>query len=94
VFSPCVTYNKVNTYDWFKEHLINLNEIEGYDTSSREMAMETLIEHESLVKGIVYQDKERPSYQDLANGYAEQSLAYSDIELHPSHFNKLMREFM
>src|SRR5699024_11222280 len=21
VFSPCVTYNKVNTYDWFKDNL-------------------------------------------------------------------------
>ncbi|SDH68041.1 2-oxoacid:ferredoxin oxidoreductase subunit beta [Alteribacillus bidgolensis] len=94
VFSPCVTYNKVNTYDWFKEHLISLNEIEEYDPSSREMAMETIIEHESLVKGIIYQDKERPSYQDLANGYAEQPLAHSDIELHPNHFDKLMSEFM
>lgn len=94
VFSPCVTYNKVNTYDWFKEHLISLKEIEGYDSSNREMAMKTLIEHESLVTGIIYQDKERPSYQDLAKGYAEQSLAHSNLELDPNHFNKLMREFM
>ncbi|MDQ0243770.1 2-oxoglutarate ferredoxin oxidoreductase subunit beta [Bacillus fengqiuensis] len=94
VFSPCVTYNKVNTYDWFKEHLVSLKEMEGYDPSNREMAMQTLIEHESLVTGIIYQDKERPSYQDLAKGYAEQSLAHSNIELNPNHFNKLMREFM
>lgn len=94
VFSPCVTYNKVNTYDWFKEHLTNLNEIEAYDSSSREMAMGTLIEHESLVKGIIYQDKERQSYQDLANGYAEQSLAHSNIDLHTSYFEKMMTEFM
>ncbi len=94
VFSPCVTYNKVNTYDWFKEHLVGLKDIDGYDPSNREMAMKTLIEHESLVTGIIYQDKERLSYQDLVNGYAEQSLAHSDIELHPDHFDKLMREFM
>ncbi|MFP3846519.1 2-oxoacid:ferredoxin oxidoreductase subunit beta [Priestia filamentosa] len=94
VFSPCVTYNKVNTYDWFKEHLTNLTEIEDYDSSSRELAMETLIEHESLVKGIIYQDKERQSYQDLANGYAEQPLAHSNINLHTSYFEKLMTEFM
>ncbi|MGK9184804.1 2-oxoacid:ferredoxin oxidoreductase subunit beta [Priestia filamentosa] len=94
VFSPCVTYNKVNTYDWFKEHLTSLNEIEAYDSSSREMAMETLIEHESLVKGIIYQDKERQSYQDLANGYAEQPLAHSNIELYPNHFERLMSEFI
>ena len=26
VFSPCVTYNKRNSYDWFKEHLVELPE--------------------------------------------------------------------
>ena len=34
------------------------------------------------------------SYQDLANGYAEQPLAHSNIELHPQHFEKLMSEFI
>ncbi len=31
VFSPCVTYNKINTYDWFKEHLTSVDDIENYD---------------------------------------------------------------
>lgn len=31
VFSPCVTYNKVNTYDWFKENIVPVDTIEGYD---------------------------------------------------------------
>ena len=29
VFSPCVTFNKVNTYDWFKENIVNLDAIPG-----------------------------------------------------------------
>ena len=29
MFSPCVTYNKVNTYDWFKEHLTSIDDIGG-----------------------------------------------------------------
>ena len=51
VFSPCVTYNKVNTYDWFKENLTKLSDIEGYDPSSREEAMQTLMKHNGLVTG-------------------------------------------
>ena len=47
VFSPCVTYNKVNTYDWFKEHLTNIDDIENYDTSDKQLAMKTVLEHES-----------------------------------------------
>ena len=27
VFSPCVTYNAFNTYDWFRENLVNLDDL-------------------------------------------------------------------
>ena len=63
VFSPCVTYNKVNTYDWFKEHLTSIDDIEGYDNTDKQLAMKTVLDHDSLVKGIVYQDTTTPSYE-------------------------------
>lgn len=94
VFSPCVTYNKVNTYDWFKEHLISLSTIEGYDSSNRMMAMQTLMENKGLVKGIIYQDKVKSSYQDLAHGYSKDALAKADLKMPEEKFNELMAEFM
>jgi 2-oxoglutarate/2-oxoacid ferredoxin oxidoreductase subunit beta len=94
VFSPCVTYNKVNTYDWFKEHLVPLSSIENYDSSNRMMAMQTLMENKGLVKGIIYQDKVKPSYQDLAHGYSKEALAKTDLNLSEEKFNQLMTEFM
>ena len=75
VFSPCVTYNKVNTYDWFKEHLTNIDDIENYDTSDKQLAMKTVLEHESLVKGIVYQDTETPSYESQIDELEDEALA-------------------
>ena len=94
VFSPCVTYNKINTYDWFKENLTKLSDIEDYDASSREMAMQTLMKHNSLVTGIIYQDKTRQSYQDLVKGYAETPLASANLELTQESFDQLVEEFM
>ncbi|USK71718.1 2-oxoacid:ferredoxin oxidoreductase subunit beta [Peribacillus asahii] len=94
VFSPCVTYNKINTYDWFKEHLTKLNTIEDYDSSNKELAMQTLMKHDSLVTGIIYQDTSRPSYQELVPGYAEEPLTKSDLTLDQAHFDKLVAEFM
>ncbi|MFS0782219.1 2-oxoacid:ferredoxin oxidoreductase subunit beta [Bacillus sp. 1P06AnD] len=94
VFSPCVTYNKINTYDWFKENLTKLSNIEGYDSTNREKAMQTLMEYNSLVTGIVYQDSSRPSYQDLVPGYAETPLAESDLHMKQASFDKLLSEFM
>ena len=94
VFSPCVTYNKVNTYDWFKENLTKLADIEGYDSSNREMAMQTVMRNEGLVTGIIYQDTETSSYQDKIKGYSELPLTDIDISLSEDQFDQLIKEFM
>lgn len=94
VFSPCVTYNKINTYDWFKENLTKLSDVEGYDSSSRELAMQTLMKKNSLVTGIIYQDQERKSYQELVPGYAETPLSESNLEMSQQRFDQLLAEFM
>lgn len=94
VFSPCVTFNKINTYDWFKENLVSLSSIEGYDPEDRSMAMNTLMKYDGLVTGLIYQNKEKPSYESLVQGFKEEPLAYQDIELDEQQFNKLVEEFM
>lgn len=94
VFSPCVTYNKINTYDWFKEHLIRLDEIDGYDPRNRILAMKTLMENNGLVTGIIYEDKEKKSYQDLLPGYSKTPLAYANLQISEEKFQQLMAEFM
>ncbi|HDK5701375.1 TPA: 2-oxoacid:ferredoxin oxidoreductase subunit beta, partial [Staphylococcus pseudintermedius] len=81
VFSPCVTYNKINTYDWFKENLTAIDDIENYDVSNKQAALQTVIEHDSLVKGIVYQDTTTPSYESQIDGLAETPLAHQDLNL-------------
>ena len=93
VFSPCVTYNKVNTYDWFKENLTKLSSIEGYDPSNREKAMQTLMEHNGLVTGLIYQNTERKSYQELLKGYSDKPLSQANLQLDQDYFNKLVDEF-
>lgn len=94
VFSPCVTYNKINTYDWFKENLTSLDDVEGYDSSNRVKAMSTLMEYNGLVKGLIYQDTEKKSYQDLAHGYSETPLTSAELKVEKSHFDELIAEFM
>lgn len=94
VFSPCVTFNKVNTYDWFKENLVKLSDIEGYDPHDRQKAMQTLMEHDSLVTGLIYQNTEKPSYQELVPGYDENPLVKQDLQIGEDKFKQLMEEFM
>jgi len=94
VFSPCVTYNKINTYDWFKENLVKLSDVEGYDPSDRTLAMNTLMRHNGLVTGLIYQNTEQKSYQELVKGYSEQPLTKADLKLPKEKFNELIAEFM
>ena len=94
VFSPCVTYNKVNTYDWFKENLTKLSSIENYDSSNREEAMQTLMKHKSLVTGLIYQNTEQPSYQELLTSYSQTPLSKADLNMDEAYFDKLVSEFV
>src|SRR3989304_395337 len=67
--SPCVTYNKVNTYDFFRERVYSL-EKEGHDPSDMKAAFARAIEwpvvqHERIPLGLFWQAKGVPPYEDL-----------------------------
>lgn len=94
VFSPCVTFNKINTYDWFKENLVSLGTIEDYNPNNRKSAMNTLMEYNGLVTGLIYQDTEKKSYEDLVHGFKEEGLSKQSIELEQDQFEDLVSEFM
>ncbi|MFH0716389.1 2-oxoacid:ferredoxin oxidoreductase subunit beta [Staphylococcus delphini] len=94
VFSPCVTYNKINTYDWFKENLTAIDDIENYDVSNKQAALQTVLEHDSLVKGIVYQDTTTPSYESQIDGLAETPLAHQDLNLTEEQFESFTKQFV
>ncbi|GAC43213.1 2-oxoacid:ferredoxin oxidoreductase subunit beta [Paenibacillus popilliae] len=93
VFSPCVTFNKINTYDWFKEHIINLDSVENYDPSNRVTAMTKLMETGGMITGLIYQDTSRRSYENLVPGFREEPLAHQDLQITPDQFDILVSEF-
>ncbi|MGE6227137.1 2-oxoacid:ferredoxin oxidoreductase subunit beta [Paenibacillus chitinolyticus] len=93
VFSPCVTFNKVNTYDWFKENIVDLETIPDYDPSNRIQAMTKLMETDGMLTGIIYQNKTKPSYENLVTGFKAEGLAKQDMKLSQAEFDKLVAEF-
>jgi 2-oxoglutarate ferredoxin oxidoreductase subunit beta len=93
VFSPCVTFNKVNTYDWFREHVIDLDDTPDYDPSNRAAAMAKLMETEGMITGIIYQDKSKQSYEDLVTGFKAEALAKQDLHISKDEFEKLVVDF-
>jgi len=93
VFSPCVTFNKINTYDWFKENIVNLETIPDYDSSNRIQAMTKLMETGGMLTGLIYQDKTRKSYEDMVVGFHQEGIANQDIHISETDFSKLVAEF-
>ncbi|MFC5448422.1 2-oxoacid:ferredoxin oxidoreductase subunit beta [Paenibacillus aestuarii] len=93
VFSPCVTFNKVNTYDWFKENIVDLDEIPDYDPTNRVMAMTKIMETNSMLTGIIYQNKDKKSYEESVPNFKAEGIAKQDIKITEADFNKLLAEF-
>lgn len=93
VFSPCVTFNKVNTYDWFRENIVDLDEDSGYDASDRIMAMSKIMETDGMACGIIYQNKALKSYEDKVSGFKAEALSKQDLQIEEAQFNELIAEF-
>ncbi len=62
IFTPCVVFNKLNTYQWFKEHGYRIPE--DHDPSDRVAAFELALETERLPLGILYRNDSRELYED------------------------------
>ena len=93
VFSPCVTYNKVNTYEWYKEHIVPLDQFPGFDPTNKTAAAAKVIETDGLCTGLLYVDNNRPAFDDLIPGYLETPIAEQDFHIEQELFDKFMEEF-
>ncbi len=59
-FSPCVTYNKVNTYDWFREHVAYVPP--DHDPSDKDAAwrlVRTFAQQGKVPLGVIYRNARR-----------------------------------
>lgn len=66
ILQPCVTFNKLNTYDYWKQRCYKLEE-QGHDPSSHEKALEKANEdwktnYEKIPIGLFYKE-EKPTYE-------------------------------
>jgi 2-oxoglutarate ferredoxin oxidoreductase subunit beta len=61
IFQPCVSFNKINTYDWFKEHTYYLED--DYDSTNRNEAFKKAIKSDKLPLGIFYKNKNKKTFE-------------------------------
>lgn len=62
IFQPCVTFNKINTFKWFKENTYYLDE--NYDCSNRLKAFEKSLETDKFPLGIFYINENKTVFEE------------------------------
>lgn len=91
--SPCVTFNKVNTYTWFRENIRRIHE-EGYEPNDRVKALDTVLRSEKIPIGILYQDPSPPKpYEELVLKDLKKPLAFQDLSPSKWDYTGIMDEF-
>ena len=71
--SPCVTYNKVNTYDFFRKRVYDL-EKEAHDPTDLKAAFMKALEwpvmqRDRIPLGLFYRNDRVPTYESLEPAY-------------------------
>ena len=66
IFQPCVSFNKVNTYSWFKEHTYWLEE---RDASDFKEALLLAVSDAPYPLGVLYRGPERTTFEESLAAY-------------------------
>ena len=89
VYSPCVTFNDVDTYDYFRDALVDLAE-EDHDPTDYEDAREKIMDFETIYEGVLYRDPDSVGYE-TRQGLTESMADIPDGA--PDGATDLVREF-
>lgn len=68
IFQPCVTYNKINTFQWYKERCYAVGP--DHDPTDREAAFRLALEFgDTIPTGVIYRHQ-RPTLEEVIPGIA------------------------
>ena len=85
VFQPCVTFNYLNTYDWFKERVYKLEE-QNHDITDKWKALEKAFEWGDRIPIGIFYKEEKPTYRDSlphVKGMPLTKLPIEDVNINP-----------
>jgi 2-oxoglutarate ferredoxin oxidoreductase subunit beta len=94
ILQPCVTFNKKNTYDWYRERVYSLPET-GYDPGDRVAAFQKALEWgDRIPLGVIYRTQ-RPAYAEQVAALQAGPLASRELRnLTAAEIASLRAEFV
>jgi 2-oxoglutarate ferredoxin oxidoreductase subunit beta len=95
VFSPCVTYNKDNTFQWFRPRVKKLEDNAEYDATNWVGAMEkATLWGEEIPIGKFYERTDLPSLEETEPVLDAGPLIGRDLHIPPDVAKKFVEELM
>ena len=93
VMSPCVTYNKINTYEWFRERVYKLED-ENHNVINMEEAIRKSQEWDSKIPIGTFYKINRPTYEGEEPALKEGNLVSRDINTGKQIAKDIFAEFI
>jgi len=90
IFQPCVVFNKVNTYQWFNEHVSYLPD--DHDPTDRIQALAHALNEEKLELGVFYQ-VEGTSFEDTLPLYQKEQTPLMERKLDTDKLKELISSY-
>ena len=80
ILQPCVSFNKINTYQWYSQRVYKINEETDYDPSNRTMAFERAQEWDSRIPIGIFYRFDRQALDDLKSSLRRGPLVTQQLE--------------
>jgi 2-oxoglutarate ferredoxin oxidoreductase subunit beta len=79
ILQPCVTFNKVNTYDWYKQRVYQVEP--DYDPGNREAAFAKALEWGDRIPiGVIYRNR-RPTFEERVPMIKDKPLVHQAFDV-------------
>jgi len=83
VLQPCISFNKVNTYKWYKDRCREIPV--GHDPKNWDLAMKLAVRwDEEIPVGVIYRN-DRPPFESYFSALAKGPLAKQAVDTHELH---------
>jgi 2-oxoglutarate ferredoxin oxidoreductase subunit beta len=91
IFQPCVTYNHVNTFQFYKEHLYKLEDDNSYDPSDRIGAFKKALEWGDKIPIGLFYKVDRPVFEQQIPAARGEPLVKHKLD--PMQFEGFLEEY-
>jgi 2-oxoglutarate ferredoxin oxidoreductase subunit beta len=92
ILQHCVSFNHINTFQWYRERVYKLDDEKSYDPSDKNAALEKALEWvEKIPIGVIYEE-DLPVYEDQLPALSRGSLVTQKID--PKRAESLLTEFI